>query len=118
MTPEDLRALAEDIAREAGAQLLEAFAGPVIGVSTKSSPTDLVSEADEAAQELIFSRLLGARPDCDRVSASVSMNPGCRTCTGETLTVTSRGRSPRVPVCHPAASRQARRSIQRPISKI
>jgi myo-inositol-1(or 4)-monophosphatase len=63
MTPEDLRALAEDVAREAGAQLLEAFAGPVIGVSTKSSPTDLVSEADEAAQELIFSRLLGARPD-------------------------------------------------------
>ena len=63
MTPEDLRALAEDVAREAGAQLLEAFAGPVIGLSTKSTPTDLVSEADEAAQELIFSRLLAARPD-------------------------------------------------------
>ena len=63
MTPEDLRGLAEDVAREAGAQLLEAFAGPVIGLSTKSTPTDLVSEADEAAQELIFSRLLAARPD-------------------------------------------------------
>lgn len=63
MTPEDLRALAEDVAREAGAQLLEAFAGPVVGLSTKSTPTDLVSEADEAAQELIFSRLLAARPD-------------------------------------------------------
>ena len=63
MTPEDLRALAEDVAREAGAQLLEAFAGPVIGLSTKSTPTDLVSDADEAAQELIFSRLLAARPD-------------------------------------------------------
>jgi myo-inositol-1(or 4)-monophosphatase len=63
MTPDDLRALAEDVAREAGAQLLEAFAGPVIGLSTKSTPTDLVSDADEAAQELIFSRLLAARPD-------------------------------------------------------
>jgi myo-inositol-1(or 4)-monophosphatase len=63
MTPEDLRALAEGVAREAGTQLLEAFVGPVIGLSTKSTPTDLVSEADEAAQELIFSRLLAARPD-------------------------------------------------------
>jgi myo-inositol-1(or 4)-monophosphatase len=63
VSPEDLRALAEDVAREAGAQLLEAFAGPVIGLLTKSTPTDLVSEADEAAQELIFSRLLAARPD-------------------------------------------------------
>jgi myo-inositol-1(or 4)-monophosphatase len=63
MTADDLRALAEDVAREAGEQLLQAFAGPVVGVATKSTPTDLVSEADEAAQELIFSRLSAARPD-------------------------------------------------------
>lgn len=63
MTPDELRALAEDVAREAGAQLLEAFAGPVIGVSTKSTSTDLVSEADEAAQALISARLSAARPD-------------------------------------------------------
>jgi myo-inositol-1(or 4)-monophosphatase len=63
VTPEDLCALAEATAREAGAQLMEAFAGPITGLSTKSTPTDLVSEADEAAQELIFSRLLAARPD-------------------------------------------------------
>jgi myo-inositol-1(or 4)-monophosphatase len=62
VTREDLRALAEATAREAGAQLMEAFAGPITGLSTKSTPTDLVSEADEAAQELIFSRLLAARP--------------------------------------------------------
>jgi myo-inositol-1(or 4)-monophosphatase len=61
--PDDLRALAEEVAREAGAQLMEAFAGPAVGVATKSTPTDLVSAADEAAQELIFGRLSAARPD-------------------------------------------------------
>jgi len=63
MTPEDLRALAEDVAREAGAQLLEAFAGPAIAVESKSTPTDLVSAADEAAQALIHERIATARPD-------------------------------------------------------
>ena len=57
-----LRELAEEVAREAGAQLLEAFGGP-LAVETKSTPTDLVSEADEAAQALIRSRLQAARPD-------------------------------------------------------
>ena len=63
MTPDDLRALAEDVAREAGAQLLDAFAGPAVRVEAKSSPTDLVSAADQAAQDLIGSRLLSAWPD-------------------------------------------------------
>jgi myo-inositol-1(or 4)-monophosphatase len=63
MTAAELRALAEAVAREAGAQLREAFAGPATGVAAKSTPTDLVSAADEAAQELIRSRLSAARPD-------------------------------------------------------
>jgi len=58
----ELRELAEGVAREAGAQLLEAFAGPATGVSAKSSPTDLVSAADEAAEDLIRTRLAAARP--------------------------------------------------------
>ena len=58
----ELRALAEAVAREAGAQLRKAFAGPAIGVSSKSSPTDLVSAADEAAEALIRGRLSAARP--------------------------------------------------------
>jgi len=58
----ELRALAESVAREAGAQLRTAFAQPATGVAAKSSPTDLVSEADEAAEELIRSRLAAARP--------------------------------------------------------
>ena len=60
---EDLGALAEEVAREAGAQLLEAFYGPAIRVQAKSSPTDLVSAADKAAQDLIGARLAAARPD-------------------------------------------------------
>jgi myo-inositol-1(or 4)-monophosphatase len=59
----DLAALAERVAREAGAQLCEAFSGAALRTETKSSPTDLVSEADVAAEKLIRERLLVARPD-------------------------------------------------------
>ena len=58
-----LRELAEAVAREAGAQLLEAFAAPAVGVEAKSTPTDLVSAADQAAEDLIRTRLAAARPD-------------------------------------------------------
>jgi myo-inositol-1(or 4)-monophosphatase len=58
-----LREIAEAVAREAGCRLREAFAGPSVNVQSKSSPTDLVSEADHAAERLIRERLLAARPD-------------------------------------------------------
>jgi myo-inositol-1(or 4)-monophosphatase len=58
-----LREIAEAVAREAGHQLREAFAGPRLNVTAKSSPTDLVSEADHAAERLIRDRLAAARPD-------------------------------------------------------
>ena len=57
-----LREIAEAVAREAGRQLREAFAGPLVNVTAKSSPTDLVSEADHAAERLIRERLSSARP--------------------------------------------------------
>jgi myo-inositol-1(or 4)-monophosphatase len=56
----ELAALAESIAREAGAALLAAGPGRV---SSKSSPNDLVSEADVAAEALIRARIAAARPD-------------------------------------------------------
>jgi myo-inositol-1(or 4)-monophosphatase len=62
VTPGALREIAEAVAREAGQQLREAFAGPGINVTSKSSPTDLVSEADHAAERLIRERLSTARP--------------------------------------------------------
>jgi myo-inositol-1(or 4)-monophosphatase len=58
----ELRGLAEAVAREAGAQLLEAFGGPALEVEAKSTPTDLVSAADKAAEELIVGRISAARP--------------------------------------------------------
>ena len=51
------------MAREAGRQLRRAFAGPLVNVTAKSSPTDLVSEADHAAERLIRDRLAAARPE-------------------------------------------------------
>ena len=62
MSSAALREVAEAIAREAGHQLRDAFAGPLVNVTAKSSPTDLVSEADHAAERLIRERLAAARP--------------------------------------------------------
>jgi myo-inositol-1(or 4)-monophosphatase len=58
----ELLALAETTAHEAGAALREAF-GRALAVSAKSTPTDLVSEADVATERLIRERLVAARPD-------------------------------------------------------
>jgi myo-inositol-1(or 4)-monophosphatase len=62
VSPAGLREIAEAVAREAGHQLRDAFAGPRVNVTAKSSPTDLVSEADHAAERLIRERLAAARP--------------------------------------------------------
>jgi myo-inositol-1(or 4)-monophosphatase len=56
-------ALAESVAREAGALLREHFAGARLRTDTKSSPTDLVSELDYASEALIRERLSAARPE-------------------------------------------------------
>ena len=68
-------ALAEQIAREAGAQLRAAFETD-LRIATKSSPTDLVSEADVAAETLIRERLLAARPDDGMLGEEGSDTPG------------------------------------------
>ena len=63
MSTAELLALAEATAREAGAGLRAAFARTDLAVAAKSTPTDPVSEADEAAEALIRERLTAARPD-------------------------------------------------------
>ena len=72
MTDDELRRLldlATSIALEAGALLSERFsaAGPTQAVTdsirTKSSRTDLVTEADHASEHLVVSRLAAERPD-------------------------------------------------------
>jgi myo-inositol-1(or 4)-monophosphatase len=56
-------ALATDAAREAGSLLLELRRSPATGVRSKSSATDLVSEADERAERAIVSAIRKRRPD-------------------------------------------------------
>ncbi len=53
--------LARSIAREAGAQLRDAFGGPLT-IETKSNALDLVTQADRAAEETILRRLADADP--------------------------------------------------------
>ncbi|MCA1692088.1 MAG: inositol monophosphatase family protein [Acidimicrobiales bacterium] len=60
---EALARLAEDVARGAGDLLRTGLSRLRETVTTKTSDTDMVSEMDHAAEELIVSRLLEARPD-------------------------------------------------------
>ncbi|MFI5838742.1 inositol monophosphatase family protein [Catenuloplanes sp. NPDC051500] len=55
-------AVAERVARLAGAELLRRFRGPA-RIDVKSSATDLVSDADRAAEEVALTYLRRHRPD-------------------------------------------------------
>jgi myo-inositol-1(or 4)-monophosphatase len=59
--PQALADLARSLAEEA-AELLMSGRGRVTVVRTKSSPTDVVTEMDQAAEQLIRGRLQAARP--------------------------------------------------------
>lgn len=59
----ELLDLAREAATAAAVLLRERFGAPRTGVGTKSTATDMVTDADRAAELLIISRLLGARPD-------------------------------------------------------
>ena len=61
---QQLLAIASEAAQAAGALLSERFeAGGKLGVSSKSTPTDLVSEADLASQRAIRELISARRPD-------------------------------------------------------
>jgi myo-inositol-1(or 4)-monophosphatase len=59
---DNLLALATDLAREAGALALSMHAG-LGGIDTKSSPTDVVTAADKACEQLLVEGIRAARPD-------------------------------------------------------
>jgi myo-inositol-1(or 4)-monophosphatase len=59
--PAELAELARSVAAEA-AELLASRHGRTAVVQTKSSPTDVVTEMDDAAEDLIRDRILAARP--------------------------------------------------------
>jgi myo-inositol-1(or 4)-monophosphatase len=60
---DSLLPLAVNAAEEAGALLMERFGGPARGVDSKSTPTDLVSDADRDSEELILGLIAKERPD-------------------------------------------------------
>jgi myo-inositol-1(or 4)-monophosphatase len=63
MASDGLLGLAREAAEAAGALLVERFAAPREALRAKSSPTDLVSEADLAAERAIRERIAAVRPD-------------------------------------------------------
>lgn len=62
-TLEELLEVAEVAARTAAAVLLGRFGGPDVDVRAKTTPTDLVSEADVAAERALREALAVRRPD-------------------------------------------------------
>ena len=59
----ELLEIAQTAARRAGQLLLERFAEPARGVSSKSTSTDLVSDADRDTERLLVDIITTARPD-------------------------------------------------------
>ena len=59
---EDLLDLATEVAREAAALVRSRALEAVSVADTKTSPTDVVTESDHAAERLVFARLMQARP--------------------------------------------------------
>jgi myo-inositol-1(or 4)-monophosphatase len=62
MSHRELLDLAVRFAVEAGELLLDWFERPAEGVGTKSTPTDLVSNADRESEALLMKRIAEARP--------------------------------------------------------
>lgn len=62
MAHDDLLGLAREVALEAAALVRDRRAGHVAVADTKSSDTDVVTEADRAAEALIYRRITEARP--------------------------------------------------------
>jgi len=68
--------VAIDAARVAGRQLMESFEGVATGVDTKSSHTDLVSDADRASETVIVSAIRWAFPEDAIVAEEGSLERG------------------------------------------
>jgi len=61
--PRDVLDVATEAALSAGAELLDRYGRPPRGVGAKQGPTDLVSDADRAAEAAIAAVLAARRPD-------------------------------------------------------
>jgi myo-inositol-1(or 4)-monophosphatase len=72
----ELLGLAQALAGQASDLLLEARTHPTSGVDTKTSVTDLVSDADRASETLIVAGILSARPDDAILAEEEATRPG------------------------------------------
>jgi len=73
---EELRALAERVARMAGGLLREGLGRARLEVGTKTTGTDMVTEMDRASEVLIERELLGTRPDDGILGEEGADQPG------------------------------------------
>ena len=73
---DELLELAVGCAHAAGALLRDRAVAGVSEVGTKSSPTDMVSDADRAAEQLIRELIGGARPDDAILAEEAGAAPG------------------------------------------
>lgn len=63
MKPDELLALATEVAAEAAALIVERRRGRITVADTKSTDTDVVTAVDRESEELIRKRVLAVRPD-------------------------------------------------------
>jgi len=74
--PSQLLDLAVEVARAAGTLLLNKRPAEVAVTATKSSPTDIVTEMDQASEALITTALQAARPDDGLLGEEGTVDPG------------------------------------------
>jgi myo-inositol-1(or 4)-monophosphatase len=75
-SPDALLAVATEVAAEAVSVLEEGLHRPRLAVESKSSPTDLVTEIDRAAETVIRRGLRRARPDDAIIGEEGTNDPG------------------------------------------
>ncbi|MDP9321386.1 MAG: inositol monophosphatase [Chloroflexota bacterium] len=76
MTAADALEIAVGAARSAAAILLQRFRGPAVGVRSKSTLTDLVSEADERAEQAVVTFIRQRRPHDELIAEEGSGHDG------------------------------------------
>jgi myo-inositol-1(or 4)-monophosphatase len=74
--PRELADLAGRVATDVGREIARRRAAGVARVATKTSPTDMVTEFDGAAERMILAALASARPDDGFVGEEGAARPG------------------------------------------
>ncbi len=74
--PRDLADLAGRVATDVGREIARRRSNGIVRVTTKSTPTDMVTEFDGAAELMILAALEAARPDDGFVGEEGAVRPG------------------------------------------